>query len=88
MAINRDTPVGVEYWEIGNETFGTGYYGGGNGYTVDYRVPYDGTNRDDHAALSPATYGQEVVEYAQLMKSIDPNIKIGAVLATPPDDYG
>lgn len=88
LAINRDTPVGVEYWEIGNETFGTGYYGGGNGYTVDYRVPYDGTNRDDHAALSPATYGQEVVEYAELMKSIDPNIKIGAVLATPPDDYG
>jgi alpha-L-arabinofuranosidase len=87
LAINRDAPVGVEYWEIGNETFGTGYYGGGNGYTVDYRVPYDGTNRDDHAALSPATYGQEVVEYAQLMKSIDPNIKIGAVLATPPDDY-
>ncbi len=88
LAINRDAPVGVEYWEIGNETFGTGYYGGGNGYTVDYRVPYNGTNRDDNPALSPATYGQEVVEYAELMKSIDPNIKIGAVLATPPDDYG
>ena len=37
--------------------------------------------------LSPAHYGQEVVEYSQLMKSIDPTIKIGAVLATPPDDY-
>lgn len=87
LAINRDSPIGIKYWEIGNETFGTGYYGGGDGYSVDYDVPYDGTNRDDHAELSPAQYGQEVVEYAQLMKSIDPTIKVGAVLATPPDDY-
>jgi hypothetical protein len=87
LAINRDAPAGIEHWEIGNETFGTGYYGGGRGYSVDYDVPYNGTNRDDHANLSPAQYGQEVVEYAQLMKSIDPTIKIGAVLATPPDDY-
>jgi alpha-L-arabinofuranosidase len=87
LAINRDAPVGIKYWEIGNETFGTGYYGGGNGYSVDYDVPYGGNNRDDHAELSPANYGQEVVEYSQLMKSIDPTIKIGAVLATPPDDY-
>lgn len=87
LAVNHDAPVGIEYWEIGNETFGTGYYGGGDGYSVDYDVPYNGTNRDDHPDLSPAQYGQEVVEYAQLMKSIDPTIKIGAVLATPPDDY-
>jgi alpha-L-arabinofuranosidase len=87
LAINRDAPAGIQYWEIGNETFGTGYYGGGNGYSVDYDVPYNGTNRDDHVDLSPAQYGQEVVQYSQLMKSIDPSIKIGAVLATPPDDY-
>jgi hypothetical protein len=87
LAINRDAPSGIQYWEIGNETFGTGYYGGGNGYSVDYDVPYNGTNRDDNANLSPAQYGQEVVQYSQLMKSIDPSIKIGAVLATPPDDY-
>ena len=28
LAIDRDEPVGIKYWEIGNETFGTGYYGG------------------------------------------------------------
>lgn len=87
LAINRDAPVGIKYWEIGNETFGTGYYGGGNGYSTDYNVPYNGTNRDDHPDLSPAHYGDKVVEYAQLMKQVDPTIKIGAVLATPPDDY-
>jgi PEP-CTERM motif len=87
LAINRDTPVGIKYWEIGNETFGTGYYGGGTGYSTDYHVPYDGTDRDDHPDLSPAHYGDQVVAYADLMKQVDPTIKIGTVLATPPDDY-
>lgn len=87
LAANRSTPLDIKYWEIGNETFGTGYYSGDNGYSVDYSVPYDGTNRKHHPQLSPAHYGQRVVEFSQLMKSIDPTIKIGAVLATPPDDY-
>lgn len=87
LAINRPTPAGIKYWEIGNETFGTGYYGGGNGYSTDYHVPYDGTNRNNNANLSPAHYGQQVVQYSQLMKAVDPTIKIGAVLSTPPDDY-
>src|SRR5262245_5387602 len=60
LAINRPAPIGIKYWEIGNETFGTGYYGGGNGYSVDYHQPYNGTNRDGNANLSPAHYGQQV----------------------------
>ena len=87
LAINRPAPVGVKYWEIGNETFGTGYYDGSTGYSTDYHVPYDGTNRKYNANLSPAHYGQQVVQYSQLMKAVDPTIKIGAVLSTPPDDY-
>ena len=88
LAVDRDAPVGVEYWEIGNETFGTGYYSlhGYPGFSADYDYPYDGTSRADRPELSPTRYGQEVVEYSQLMKSIDPTIKIGAVLSTPPDD--
>jgi hypothetical protein len=94
LAINRPTPAGIKYWEIGNETFGTGYYGGGNGYSTDYHVAYpDSSNpaspkhRDGNANLSPAHYGQQVVAYSNLMKQVDPTIKIGAVLSTPPDDY-
>ncbi|WP_425395168.1 hypothetical protein [Aeoliella sp.] len=90
LAIDRDNPVGIKYWEIGNETFGTGYYEQGtNGYSVNYDVPYpfNQTSRAGNPDLSPAHYGEEVVEYAQLMKSIDPEIKIGAVLTTPPDDW-
>ena len=87
LAIDRDAAVGIQYWEIGNETFGTGYYDNGE-YSVNYSVPYDGTPRSLNANLSPAKYGQDVAAFSQLMKAIDPTIKIGAVLATPPDDYG
>ena len=28
--MNHPAPVGIKYWEIGNEPYGNGYYGGGN----------------------------------------------------------
>ena len=87
LAINHPAPVGIKYWEIGNETFGTGYYDGSDGYSVNYAVPYDGTARLGHPSLSPATYGQSVNVFAQAMKAVDPTIKIGAVVSTPPGDY-
>ena len=31
LRINHPAPVGIKYWEIGNEPYGNGYYGGGNG---------------------------------------------------------
>jgi hypothetical protein len=91
LAINRPTPVGIKYWEIGNETFGTGYYdsGGDNGYSVNYAVPYPYTShaRYGNPALSPATYGQQVKQFSLAMKAVDPTIKIGAVVSTPLGDY-
>lgn len=90
LAINRDAPVGIEYWEIGNETFGTGYYGGTpnqTGYALNYAVPYDGSARDDNPLLSPAAYGQQSLQFIAAMKAVDPTIKAGIVLATPPGDY-
>jgi hypothetical protein len=92
LAINHPAPVGIKYWEIGNETYGTGYYsgdGGGNGYSVNYAVPYPYTTypRAGNPALSPAAYGQEVVQFSQAMKAVDPTIKIGVVVSTPLGDY-
>ena len=58
------------YWEIGNEVFGNGYYG------ADWEL-------DDHTSKSPATYAQNVVQYVQAMKAVDPTIKIGVVLILP-----
>jgi hypothetical protein len=93
LAINHPVPVGIKYWEIGNETFGTGYYpannGGGNGFSVNYAVPYPFTTftREYNPALSPANYGQQVRAFSLAMKAVDPTIKIGAVVSTPLDDY-
>jgi autotransporter-associated beta strand protein len=87
LAINHSASFGIKYWEIGNETFGAGYYGGGNGYALNYNVPYDGTNRAGNSALSPARYGTDVVAFSQAMKAVDPTVKIGAVVSTPPGDY-
>ncbi len=87
LAINHPTAVGIKYWEIGNETFGTGFYDGSQGYSVNYAVPYDGTPRLGNPALSPTTYGQQVKAFSLAMKAVDPSIKIGAVVSTPPGDY-
>jgi hypothetical protein len=92
LAISHPTPVGIRYWEIGNETFGTGYYdsANGNGYSVNYAVPYPSTTftRYGNPNLSPAAYGQRVNDFALVMKAVDPTIKIGTVVSTPPGDYG
>jgi hypothetical protein len=59
-----------QYWEIGNEVYGNGYYG------ADWEL-------DNHASKSPATYANNVVQYAQAMKAVDPTIKVGAVVTLP-----
>lgn len=91
LAINHPTPEGIKYWEIGNEIFGTGYYPAtsGNGYSVNYAVPYPYSNytRLYNPALSPANYGQQVKAFSLAMKAVDPTIKIGAVVSTPLGDY-
>jgi hypothetical protein len=59
-----------EYWEIGNEVYGNGYYG-------------DDWETDDHSSKSPTAYADNVLQYASAMKAVDPTIKIGAVLTLP-----
>jgi len=99
LRIAHPSPLGIRYWEIGNEVFGNGYYtrvpaagatdagAAAVGYEEDLHVPYDGTTRSGHPALSGSTYGAGVRAYVQAMKAVDPTIKIGAVLNTPPNDY-
>jgi len=92
LRISRPLPLGIKYWEIGNEVFGNGFYvtDGGNGYELDLHLPYNATTaglRRGDPALSPTTYGQGVVEYERAMRAVDPTIRVGAVLVTPPGDY-
>jgi hypothetical protein len=93
LAINHPLPLAIKYWEIGNETFGSAYYdqqdttvSGSTGYSENLFAPFN-VDRRGSPSLSPAFYGQKVNEFAAAMKAVDPTIKIGAVLTTPPDDY-
>lgn len=92
LAINHDTPVGIKYWEIGNEVGGNGYYG--PQWEYDFHAPYnngdtsDNTGRVGNPLLSPTAYANNLIEYATLMKQIDPTIKIGAGLDAPGGDVG
>jgi alpha-L-arabinofuranosidase len=86
LRISHPAPVGVKYWEIGNEIYGNGYYHGNCGWEADKRVPYPEnmgttcTGRKDNPLLAPPVYGMAVKQYAAAMKAVDPTIKIGAVL--------
>jgi len=89
LRMNHPAPVGTKYWEIGNEPYGNGYYGGGNDWENDYAVAYPYTTypRYTNALLSPAAYGQAVKAFSIAMKAVDPTIKVGAYSSTPPGDY-
>jgi hypothetical protein len=60
---------GIKYWEVGNEVYGDGTYGA----TWEYNTH----------ALGPATYANNVVQFSQAMKAVDPTIKVGLVLTAP-----
>ena len=84
LASNHDAPVGIEYWEIGNEIGGNGYYG--YQWERDLHAPYnngdynDNTGRYHNPVLSPTAYATNLNDFATWMKAVDPTIKIGAGL--------
>jgi hypothetical protein len=95
LRISHPEPLHIRYWEIGNEVFGNGYYGDrdkNGGFEEDLHAPYsrDAAEtvklRKKNPALSPTAYGKGVVAFARSMKAVDPSIRIGAVLNTPPMD--
>jgi autotransporter-associated beta strand protein len=84
LAMNRPNPVGIKYWEIGNEVGGNGYTG--TQWEFDAHAPYNGGNTSDNTGrknnplLSPTAYATNLVQFSALMKAVDPTIKIGAGL--------
>jgi alpha-L-arabinofuranosidase len=91
LRISHPAPVGIKYWEVGNELYGNGYYYGGCGWESDMHLPYPAsgncTNRMGNAALSPATYGTAVSGFVTKMKAVDPSIKVGAIAHWPYNEY-
>ena len=88
LRIQHPAPFGIRYWEIGNEVFENGLFGG-EGLEEDLHAPYpkeakeNAKQRRKNAALSPEAYGKNFVQYAQAMKAVDPRISIGISLDKP-----
>jgi alpha-L-arabinofuranosidase len=88
LRINHPAPFGIRYWEIGNEVFENGYFGGA-GLEEDQHAAYPKDPKDNpkqrkkNAALSPEAYGKNFQQFAQAMKSVDPRIKLGVALDKP-----
>jgi alpha-L-arabinofuranosidase len=59
---------GVKYWELGNEVSGDGTYG----TQWEYNLKPKGAT----------TYANNIADYITQMKTVDPSIKVGAVLNT------
>jgi len=74
----------IQYWEIGNEVGGNGYYGD-PGWELDLHYPYYNGSRAGQSSLSPYTYGQNALAYISAMRAVDSNIKIGVGICQPGD---
>ena len=91
LRLGLAAPIGIQYWEIGNEVYYNGFDGNRNPET-DLHAPYIYPNgygggpfnsRDQVAALSPAAYGTNAITFVQAMKAVDPTIKIGVDMSSP-----
>ena len=78
LRISRAAAFSIEYWEVGNECYGSWEYDqhgtSGSGLT--------GTPQD------PFTYAQAFRDFSNKMRAVDPSIRVGAVAIPGEDSYG
>jgi alpha-L-arabinofuranosidase len=88
LRIGHAAPLGIRYWEIGNEVYENGYFGG-EGLEEDLHAAYpkeakeNARQRKKNGGLGPEAYGKNFVLFAQAMKAVDPRIKVGVSLDKP-----
>ena len=79
---NVTNNYGIVYWEIGNETYGNGYYSGWDWEYDLHDLDQTAANRVGNAALSPTAYGTNAAAFVLAMKAVDPSIKCGISVNT------
>ena len=88
LRIQHPAPFGIRYWELGNEAYLNGYYGG-EGQEEDLHASYPKDPRENekqrkkNPSLGPEAYGKSFLQFAQAMKAVDPRIRVGAGLDLP-----
>jgi hypothetical protein len=92
LRLGLTAPVGIRYWELGNEIYYNGYNSNNNAESDDhapyiYPSGYGGTydSRAGVPALSPTAYGTNAAAYIQAMRAVDPTIKVGVVVSSAID---
>ena len=85
LRIQHAAPFSIHFWEVGNQVYQNGYYGG-PGLEEDAHAPYPANSaeneklRKKNASLSPAAYAKNFLEFAHAMKAVDPSIHLGIPL--------
>ncbi len=88
LRISHPNPVLIKYWEVGNEVYRNGYYGGQQ-TEQDLHAPYSKDPKENEKQrrknpnLSPDSYGNNLLQYIKAMKAVDGRIKVGASLDVP-----
>ena len=91
LRLGLSAPVGIKYWEIGNELYYNGWATNHNAES-DNHAPYvypsgytpGGFNsRNAVDALSPTSYGTNAVQWINAMKAVDPTIQVGVDFSSP-----
>ena len=88
LRIGHTAPILIKYWEVGNEVYQNGYYGG-PGTEEDLHAAYPKDPKDNektrknNRSLAPEAYGNALLQFSKAMKAVDKRIKIGASLDIP-----
>jgi len=90
LRIQHPKPFGFKLWQIGDQVYNNGYYGGEHTGNPDLRgaaptAAKDFSKLKGDPKLSPSAYAENLKAFAQAMKAVDPAIHIGAAFTTPPD---
>ena len=90
LRIRHPSPFGFKLWQIGDQIYNSGYYGGDHTGNPDLHGaapagPKDFGKLKNDPKLSASAYGENLKSFASAMKAVDPTIEIGAGLTTPPD---
>jgi hypothetical protein len=90
LRIEHPKPLNIKLWQIGDQIFNNGFYGGDNVGNPELHGPVPASAKDfsklkKDPKLSPQAVGLNVVEFAKAMKAVDPTIQVGVGLPTPPD---
>lgn len=90
LRIKHPKPFEFKLWQVGDQIFNNGYFGGDHYGNPDLHGPAPTTVKDYGALkrspkLSPEFFAQHFLAFADAMKAVDPTILVGVGLTTPPD---